>query len=81
MRALVCTCLSVTLIATMALSQQQNSAGLAAVYLRCGNLIDGKSDAPRKDVVITVEGDKVTQVSAAPAGRNVIDLSGETCLP
>jgi imidazolonepropionase-like amidohydrolase len=81
MRALVCTCLSVTLMATMALSQQQNSAGLAAVYLRCGNLIDGKSDAPRKDVVITVEGDKVTQVSAAPAGRNVIDLSGETCLP
>jgi imidazolonepropionase-like amidohydrolase len=81
MRALVCTCLSVALTATMALSQQQNSAASAAVYLRCGNLIDGKSDAPRKDVVITVEGDKVTQVSAAPAGRNVIDLSGETCLP
>jgi imidazolonepropionase-like amidohydrolase len=44
-------------------------------------LIDGKSDAARKDVIVTVEGEQIKQVSAAPAGRNVIDLSGETCLP
>jgi imidazolonepropionase-like amidohydrolase len=51
------------------------------VYLRCGSLIDGTSDSPRKDVIITIEGERIKQVSSAPPGGNVIDLSGETCLP
>jgi len=51
------------------------------MYLRCGSLIDGKSDTARKDVIVIVEGEHIKQVSAAPAGGNVIDLSGETCLP
>ncbi|HET7209930.1 MAG TPA: amidohydrolase family protein [Terriglobales bacterium] len=50
-------------------------------YLRCGSLIDGKSDAVRKNVVITVEGDKIKEIGSAPAGASVIDLSRETCLP
>lgn len=49
-------------------------------YLRCGSLIDGKSDTVRKDVVIAIDGEKINQVGAA-AGSNVIDLSRETCLP
>ena len=51
------------------------------VFLRCGSLIDGRSDSARKDVIVSIEGEQIKQVSAAPAGGNVIDLSGETCLP
>ena len=52
-----------------------------AVYLRCGRLIDGKSDTVRRDIVIALEGDKIKQVGAEPVGGDVIDLSGEICLP
>jgi imidazolonepropionase-like amidohydrolase len=51
-------------------------------YLRCGTLIDEKSEQPRKNVSIAVEGEKIVQVgAAAPAGGQVVDLSHETCLP
>lgn len=59
---------------------QTNSAA-GTIYLRCGSLIDGRSETVRKDVIVTVEGEQIKQVSAAPAGGNVIDLSGQTCLP
>jgi imidazolonepropionase-like amidohydrolase len=52
-----------------------------AAYLRCGKLIDGKSDAVRRDIVIALEGEKIKQVGAEPVGGDVIDLSGEICLP
>lgn len=50
-------------------------------YLRCGSLIDGKSEQARKNVVIAVEGEKIKEVGGAEAGSDVIDLSRETCLP
>ena len=62
-------------------SAQAKEPASGTVYLRCGSLIDGKSDTARKNVVITIEGDKIQQVGAAPATGNVIDLSNETCLP
>jgi imidazolonepropionase-like amidohydrolase len=53
--------------------------------IHCGTLIDGRSGEPRKNVFITIEGEKVVKVSEA---RNyskgppaLIDLSNETCLP
>jgi imidazolonepropionase-like amidohydrolase len=52
-------------------------------YLRCGILIDGKSDAPQKNVVVRVAGEKIEAVGAAApeAGADVIDLGREVCLP
>jgi imidazolonepropionase-like amidohydrolase len=51
-------------------------------YVRCGTLIDEKSEQPRRNAVITVEGEKITSVSSGAAGgAPVIDLSRETCLP
>jgi len=50
-------------------------------YLRCGSLIDGRSEQARKNVVIAVEGDKIKEVGGAEAGGDVVDLSRETCLP
>jgi imidazolonepropionase-like amidohydrolase len=56
-------------------------------YIRCGTLIDEKSEAPVKDALIEISGEKIHAVShystsfAKPAGATLIDLSSETCLP
>lgn len=54
----------------------------ALTAVRCGTLIDGVSDAPRKNVVLIIEGNVVKDVGGAiPPGARVIDLSGATVLP
>src|ERR1039457_3581689 len=53
----------------------------APVYLKCGWLLDGKSDQARQNVVIAVEGEKIREVGNAPASGQTIDLSRETCPP
>lgn len=53
-----------------------------ALYLRCGTLLDGKSENARKNVVVAVAEEKISEVGGAlPAGAAAIDLSHETCLP
>jgi len=54
---------------------------LTVTYLKCGALLDGKSNVARKNVVIAIEGEKIRDVGAASTGGTVIDLSRETCLP
>jgi imidazolonepropionase-like amidohydrolase len=54
--------------------------------IRAGELIDGKSDTPRRDQIIIIRGNRIDSVSDAastkiPAGANVIDLSRATVLP
>ncbi|HMK38711.1 MAG TPA: amidohydrolase family protein [Bacteroidota bacterium] len=57
-------------------------AQTALKAIRCGTLIDGVSESPRKNVVLIVEGNMIKDVSAdLPAGASVIDLSGATVLP
>ena len=55
--------------------------GQPPVYLKCGWLLDGKSDQPRRDVIIAIEGEKIREVGGAPASGQMVDLSRETCLP
>ncbi len=68
------------------------SCGLAAAQqpggmtvIRAGNLIDGTSDAPKKNRLIFVRGKKIEKVTDAsagiPAGATVVDLSNATVLP
>ncbi len=54
--------------------------------IRAGSLIDGKSDAPRRNQVIVIRGNKIESVSDAtalkiPDGATVLDLSHSTVLP
>ena len=49
------------------------------LFIRCGTLIDGKSDRPQKNVVIEIRGEKIFAVNVS--APEVIDLSRETCLP
>jgi imidazolonepropionase-like amidohydrolase len=54
------------------------------VALRCGRLIDGRSDAAQARVTVLVEGNLVRAVGpaiAVPAGAEVVDLGRATVLP
>jgi imidazolonepropionase-like amidohydrolase len=68
------------------MSQQKNAPAPALTVIRAGILIDGKSDAPRRDQVIVVRGNRIESIDAAastklPVGANVVDLSQATVLP
>jgi len=66
-------------------SAQSTSPTAPLTVIRAGSLIDGTSDAPRKNQLIFVRGDRVEKIADAsaqiPAGANVIDLSTSTVLP
>ena len=69
-----------------ALFGQTGGQGAASLtVIRAGTLIDGTSNAPRKNQLIFIRGEhieKVTDASAAiPAEAKVIDLSNATVLP
>src|SRR5712692_7645140 len=50
--------------------------------IKCGALIDGKSERVLEHVVIVVEGNTIKNITAAvPSGAEVIDLSNATVLP
>jgi imidazolonepropionase-like amidohydrolase len=67
------------------LGQSAGQGTAALTVIRAGTLIDGVSDAPRKNQVIFVRGERIEKVAdasaAIPAGANVIDLSNATVLP
>jgi len=79
------TAVSLILTAGIARSQSALPPATALTVIRAGSLIDGTSEAPRKNQLIFVRGSKierVTDVSAPiPAGASVIDLSSATVLP
>jgi imidazolonepropionase-like amidohydrolase len=65
---------------------QSNSPGAATLtVIRAGSLIDGASDAPRKNQLIFVRGKRIEKIAdpsaAIPAGATIIDLSSSTVLP
>src|SRR5690349_14663377 len=65
------------LLSTIASAQSPTTT-----ILRCGTLFDGKSDQLRRNVAITVTGDKITSIGEAVGAQgNTIDLGSSTCLP
>ncbi|MEK6570956.1 MAG: amidohydrolase family protein, partial [Bacteroidota bacterium] len=49
--------------------------------IKCGRLIDGKSESVATDVIVLVEGNIIKEVGmgiAIPSGAKVIDLSNAT---
>lgn len=63
---------------------QLGSAQTQTTAIKCGRLIDGKSDTPLENVIILVEGNKIKEVGKnvkIPATATVIDLSSATVLP
>lgn len=73
-------------------SWTQNKPFTTAVItvIRAGSLIDGTSNSPRRNVIITIRGNTITDIADAgaagspsnlPAGAAFIDLSQATVLP
>jgi len=64
---------------------QPASAAPARVLVQAGSLIDGRSDTPRHEVTIVVEGERIVEVvsgyRAASAGETVVDLRQLTVVP
>jgi imidazolonepropionase-like amidohydrolase len=84
LRSLLLLCLT----AGLATAQETNHSPTLHPFtvIRAGALIDGKSDAPRRNQVILIRGNRIESVSDAvaakiPDGAEVIDLSRETVLP
>jgi imidazolonepropionase-like amidohydrolase len=50
----------------------------------CGQLIDGKSDSPLRDVAVLVKGERIIAAgprTVVPEGAQVVDLGTATCMP
>jgi imidazolonepropionase-like amidohydrolase len=72
--------LGATLLATSAQAQEP----AVDLIIRAGTLIDGTSNAPIKNQVIFIKGDRIVKISGESgqlSGKNVIDLSHATVLP
>src|SRR5229473_1280748 len=84
-KRILCAMALLAVSATAALGQSSGQGAAALTVIRAGTLIDGVSEAPRKNQLIFVRGkriEKVTDDSAAiPSGSHVIDLSNATVLP
>ncbi len=80
-------CASGLLLALSAVAGAQQRPATTPVnttVLRCGVLLDGESDSPRRNVNVVIEGNKIKEVrerAMAAAGGAVVDLSNRTCLP
>jgi len=87
-----CSCLRIVVaivVATQPLCAQTASAKGApsqTVYVKAGHLFDATSDKLRDNVVVVIEGERITKVASAgevsiPAGATVVDLSNDWVLP
>jgi imidazolonepropionase-like amidohydrolase len=78
------------LLATAGLATGQNQNAQNAKpqapthFVRCGTLVQPESGKLQHNVLIAVQGERITEVresASAPSGAQVIDLSDHTCLP
>jgi imidazolonepropionase-like amidohydrolase len=80
------TVLGLVCLASLAWCQQDAPVLKPLTVIRAGTLIDGTSNSARRNVIITIRGNVITDVADAasaniPAGATVIDLSQATVLP
>lgn len=71
-------------LASALLASSVSSARSQVTAIRCGELIDGRRDAPIRDAVVLIEGEKITAVGSReilPEGTRIIDLGSSICLP
>jgi imidazolonepropionase-like amidohydrolase len=73
------------LVTGAAVGQSKAPDVASLTVIRAGAMIDGVSEAPRKNQLIFVRGERIEKISggteAIPAGAAVIDLSSSTVLP
>jgi len=77
---------ALTALAMLTCAAAQTPAAAPVTAIRAGVLLDGKSDAPRRNQIIVIRGNRIESVGDAaaaklPPGANLIDLSRATVLP
>lgn len=77
---------SILCLASVGWAQKDGPVLKPLTVIRAGALIDGVSNSVRRNLVITIRGNVITEVADAasaniPAGATVIDLSQATVLP
>src|SRR5207245_9498579 len=84
-KAILCAVAALATSASVSLGQSGGQGAAPLTVIRAGTLIDGVSEAPRKNQLIFVRGERLEKVAdgsaAIPAGTKVIDLSNATVLP
>lgn len=73
-----------SLFAQTSSSENSQTTHPHPIAIRAALLLDGKSDAPIRNAVILIEGEKITAVGshlAIPAGATILDLGAATLLP
>src|SRR5229473_3271356 len=67
----------------LALSPLGRATAAENVAIRCGRVIDVRSGQATPNVTIVVRDGRIAEVgsSSVPAGADIIDLTGATCLP
>ncbi len=78
--------LATVIVSCAAVARGQAPASPPPTVIRAGALIDGTSDASRKNQLVFIRGSRIEKVADAagttiPAGATVIDLSAATVLP
>ena len=76
--------LTILLFASVSFAQPSTTPAAAQkTYVHAGHMLDVKTGKTLDNVLITIEGDKITAIGsgAAPAGATVIDLPNATLLP
>ena len=77
--------LLVTAILALAAPPDSRAQAPSTLLIRGATIIDGVSDAPLRDRVLLIEGNTIRDVlpagAAAPAGAQVLDLSGKFIIP
>lgn len=85
MRKLLGVCFAAMVLCGIGSPQSAQKETASLTVIRAGSLIDGTSDAPRKNQLIFVRGKRIERVAnvseAIPSGAQVIDLSNATVLP
>jgi imidazolonepropionase-like amidohydrolase len=84
-KKLLCTVAIMAMSGSVAQGQSSGAGAAPLTVVRAGTLIDGVGEAPRKNQLIFVRGERIEKVAdasaAIPAGTKVIDLSNATVLP
>ncbi|MFI5006608.1 MAG: amidohydrolase family protein [Solirubrobacterales bacterium] len=84
MPRLRCSAVLLALVSVLGPATTLRAAEPSRVALRCGRLIDGRTDAVQSNAVVLVEGEKIQAVGTAlavPPDATIVDLSSSTCLP
>lgn len=76
-----CLCLTLALCLSLPFGLFPQSTPIA---IKCGQLIDGVSASPKSNVIVLIDGERITKVGSnisIPDEASVVDLSDDTVLP